>query len=163
MLHAEEHTANVDVHQPVQIVSVMPRSGFTGSFDTGIVEGEVEPTEHFDSSLERGLYIIGARHVASDGESLASCLLNQLRRFFNRLATVACDDHACSFDRKRQCRRTPDAGSSPGHEGDLAAEAFLFSLIALVLLVPRGGLSGCPPRTSLPVGQGRTPLFIFHL
>ena len=57
--------------------SVISAIGVDRLLDAGIVEREVEATERLDRSVQGGLHVLGPRHVAGDGESAPSGLLDQ--------------------------------------------------------------------------------------
>src|SRR5262249_39811907 len=58
LLHAKKDAAEVDVDNPVPLLFSDICCGLEGVFDTGVVEGEVQPAEGFDGRVQRPLYVL---------------------------------------------------------------------------------------------------------
>jgi hypothetical protein len=67
VLHAQEHAAEIDVDDPVPLLLRDIGRRFL-LFDTGVVEGDVQPPEGLDGTVQGRLHILSSCHVARDGE-----------------------------------------------------------------------------------------------
>src|SRR5689334_18566796 len=67
VLHAKEHAAEINTHYPVPLFLRDIDCHLWQLFNTGVVEGGVQPPEGFDGLIQSRLHVLSARHVAPDG------------------------------------------------------------------------------------------------
>jgi hypothetical protein len=72
VLHAQEHTAEVDGDHPVPFVIGEIGRGRYRLFDARVVEGGVDTPERFDRLIHCSLHVVALGHVARDRGSQAS-------------------------------------------------------------------------------------------
>ena len=101
VLHAQEHAAEVDGDDPVPLLLRDIGRRRCRLFDTGVVEGDVQPPEGLDSLVQRALHVLGVRHVARDGERPPVSLFDHARRFLTALFRNVGGHHAGALARER--------------------------------------------------------------
>ncbi|MDF2977597.1 MAG: hypothetical protein K0S40_2325 [Actinomycetospora sp.] len=77
--HGQEDAAEVDRDEPVELVVGDLDDRLAGLLDAGVVDRDVEPPEALDHGRERGVDVLGARHVATQGEGLPAVRLDPSR------------------------------------------------------------------------------------
>src|SRR5438105_5810783 len=104
-------------------------------FDSGVVEGDVDPAERVDRTLQGCADLVAAGDVAADGHHVPADLfdgLNGVTAVF--LGQVGRDD-AGAFTCERDSRRAADAIAGAGDEDDLPSEASVAIRAHGVLLI----------------------------
>jgi hypothetical protein len=121
--HAKEHAPEVDADDPVPLLLLEIGCRRERLFDARIVEGEVEAPESPDRLLQGGPYIVILRHIAPDGERVASCLFDHARRFLAAVFRNVGNHDTGSLAGESQRGSSSDAVGSPGYERNLSCEA----------------------------------------
>ncbi len=85
--------------------------------------------------FQRGLYVLGPRHVAPDGERPAAGLFDHAGRFLIALFPNIGDHHAGALAGERQRRGAADAVRCSGHERDFTRVAPVLVRCHILLLV----------------------------
>src|SRR4051794_9598131 len=117
MLHAEKHTAKININDSVPLLEIVVGSrGWLFRLDAGVIEREIQPSENFSGLVQRGLHIVDFRDIATDGERPSALFLDYSGGLLvSRLRDVS-HDHACTFASKRQRRGASDASSRASDE-----------------------------------------------
>ena len=110
--------------------------------DPCVVEGHVEAAEGLDGRLHGGFEVLGAGHVAADGDDLPARCLDQACRLGVGLLVDIGDHHAGTLMRKRESGRAADAAGRSGHEGDLVGEPSVLVGMGLLSSRPHSGMRG---------------------
>jgi hypothetical protein len=122
VLHAEEDTAQVDVDDPVPL-RFRDVGGWRDWLFDPLVERVVEAAERLDRLVQRGLDVVGLRHVAPDGDRPPAVLVDHARGFPAAGLRGIGHDDPDALTRERKRRRSSDATRRAGHERDLAHKA----------------------------------------
>ncbi len=134
VLHAQEHAAEVDGDDPVPLLLRDIGHRRCRLFNTGVVEGGVQPPEGFDGLIQSRRHVLGARHVAPDGERPSASLFDHPRRFLIVLFRNVGDHHAGTLTRERQRRGTVNAVGCSSDKGNLARKASILVRCHVLLL-----------------------------
>lgn len=123
-LRGDEHSADIDRHDPVEIFDGKIGNGCHGG-DTGVVDENIEATEAIDSFIyrcPRGSCVAG---IGLDGEGTAAGSFDGPDDFVRLGLGVAVgqSDH-CSVIGKAARDGSANAARSPGDDCDLAGEFF---------------------------------------
>src|SRR5438128_579285 len=118
VFHAQKNAAEIDTDDAIPFLLGDFGSGRDWLFNACVVEGKVEASERFERLVQRGLYVLGSRDVAPDGECATAKILDQTNRLLDARFGDVGDHHASALARERHCCRATNAARSAGYECD---------------------------------------------
>ncbi|MNH17804.1 hypothetical protein D3C79_774890 [compost metagenome] len=120
MFHAQPHALDVDAHDRVELRFAAFGQTALLDFDTGVVEGIVQPPIGLDSACQQLLHVGLTGDITSDEQCLTACRADQFDRGFAADSVEVCHHHLQTFSRKGQRRRPANTCCAPGDQGNLA-------------------------------------------